>query len=260
MKVATIKDYVLQLNWLLVLFTLLVFVGLIKLGLWQSARATEKYERLIRITELSALSAFSINQVMHLKMQDENINDLPIEITGYLNPDKVFLLDNQTHQGKIGYRVLQVMELGASSVLINLGWVAGSKIRTELPTFKQFSGNLTILGHVRVPESGIQLAEDVYQQNEWPKRVQQIELAKISQVIGQKMLPFVIYLDKKESIGYIKNWQPIVMPPEKHQAYAFQWFSLAAAWLVLMCSASIWHFRQGSNNNKRESYGHNEER
>jgi cytochrome oxidase assembly protein ShyY1 len=52
-------------------------------------------------------------------------------------------------------------------------------------------------------------------------------------------LPFVVYLDKTESVGYEKNWQPIVMPPEKHRAYAFQWFSLALAWILLMIWASI---------------------
>lgn len=260
MQLATIKNYVLQLNWLLVVFTLLVFLGLIKLGLWQTDRANEKTQRLMRISELSAVSAFSLNQVTQLSVQGEDINDLPIKVSGYLHPDKVFLLDNQTHQGQVGYRVLQIMELASASLLVNLGWVAGSKIRSELPEFDKFYGNFTLLGHVRLPESGIVLAEQDYQRDTWPIRVQQIELAKISQVVGQKMLPFVIYLDKKETVGYIKNWQPIVMPPEKHQAYAFQWFSLAIAWIVLMCSASIWYYRQALNNNKRDAHGDSEER
>ena len=73
----------------------------------------------------------------------------------------------------------------------------------------------------------------------WPLRVQQIELDKFSQLISKKLLPFVVYLDKNDPVGFKKNWQPIVMPPEKHRAYAFQWFSLAVAWLSLMVWAAI---------------------
>lgn len=260
MKVATLKDYALQLNWLLVVFTLLVFLGLIKLGLWQSARAVEKTERLSRIEKLSAMQALSINQVIQLNARGENINDLPLELTGSLDAQKIFLLDNQTHEGKVGYRVLQVMESGSNNVLVNLGWIAGNKIRTELPLFDVFSGNYILKGHVRLPEKGIVLADQSFHHIHWPLRVQYIDLVKFSQLIGQKLLPFVLYLDKKESIGYIKNWQPIVMPPEKHRAYAFQWFSLATAWIVLMCSASVWHYRQDRIKHQRDGYGHNEER
>ena len=82
----------------------------------------------------------------------------------------------------------------------------------------------------------------------WPLRVQQIELDKFSPLITKKLLPFVVYLDKTEAIGYKKNWQAIVMPPEKHRAYAFQWFSLALAWISLMIWAAIKMSKNQNNN------------
>ena len=39
------------------------------------------------------------------------------------------------------------------------------------------------------------------------------------------------------------------MPPEKHRAYAFQWFSLAVAWLSLMIWASYRFARENDANN-----------
>jgi len=33
--------------------------------------------------------------------------------------------------------------------------------------------------------------------------------------------------------GFRQQWEPQVMAPEKHQAYAVQWFSLAIACLVV---------------------------
>jgi cytochrome oxidase assembly protein ShyY1 len=73
---------------------------------------------------------------------------------------------------------------------------------------------------------------------QWPLRVQQIELDKFSVLLDKPLLPFVLYVNETELIGYKKDWQAIVMPPEKHRGYAFQWFSLAIAWLVLMCWAA----------------------
>ena len=80
-------------------------------------------------------------------------------------------------------------------------------------------------------------AQDFTQPN-WPLRIQQIELDKfsalISPLIDKPLLPFVIYVDQKETLGYKKNWHPMVMPAEKHFGYAFQWAALAIAWLILM--------------------------
>ena len=228
-----------QVNWPMVLFTLLVFSLLIKLGFWQSARALEKEQRQQRISELSQQQALSLTQVLALKGLKDGINDLPIALDGEFISDKVFLLDNQPDKGRLGYRVYQIMLSGDHALLINLGWVAGSIDRNILPDVSAITGQHSITGHVREVEVGIQLQAQNLTNPSWPLRVQQIELDKFSQLIGKKLLPFVVYLDKKESLGYKKNWQPIVMPPEKHRAYAFQWFSLAVAWLSLMIWAAI---------------------
>jgi cytochrome oxidase assembly protein ShyY1 len=224
-----------RLPWLI--FTLLVFSGLVKLGLWQSDRALQKEQRLATIEELSKVQALSLAQV--LAQQKNEINDLPILLEGEFDDEVLFLLDNQANKGRLGYRVYQVFTADDQAILINLGWVQGSINRQELPDVKVISGEFQLKGHVRKIEKGIMLMEQQLNKNSWPIRVQQIELDKFSTLISRELLPFVVYLDKTESVGYEKNWQPIVMPPEKHRAYAFQWFSLAIAWLLLMIWASI---------------------
>ena len=143
------------------------------------------------------------------------------------------------HKGRLGYRVLQIVHTEQGALLVNLGWVLASKHREVFPEFSPLAGAINFTGHIRIVEQGIVLSEQDYRQINWPLRIQQIELDKFSQIIAQKLLPFVVYLDKKETIGFEKNWQPIVMPPEKHRAYAVQWFALASAWLLLMVFASI---------------------
>lgn len=228
-----------QLNWPMVIFTMLVFLLLIKLGFWQIDRALEKEQRQQRISELSERQALSLAQVLTLSGLKDGINDLPIQLKGDFVADKIFLLDNQPNKSRLGYRVYQIIESNGDAILVNLGWVQGSIDRSILPEVSPITGQHTIVGHVREVEVGIQLQAQNLTNPSWPLRVQQIELDKFSQLIGKKLLPFVVYLDKKETIGYIKNWQPIVMPPEKHRAYVFQWFSLALAWISLMIWAAI---------------------
>jgi surfeit locus 1 family protein len=239
MNSVTLQHKLKQLNWPMVIFTMLVFSSLIKLGFWQIDRALEKEQRQQRISDLSQRQALSLSQVLALDGLQDGINDLPIQLTGNFVSDKVFLLDNQPDKGRLGYRVYQIIESNENAILVNLGWVQGSIDRNILPEVIAISGQHTINGNLREVEVGIQLQAQKLTNPSWPLRVQQIELDKFSPLIDKKLLPFVVYLDRKEAIGFKKNWQPIVMPPEKHRAYAFQWFSLALAWISLMIWAAI---------------------
>ena len=235
-----------RLPWLF--FTLLVFAGLIKLGLWQTERANEKEQRLARIATLQAQQGINLTELLALqnvkaqapltKALIEEFNDFPLRLSGHFDPEAIFLLDNQVNKGQLGYRVLQVFYSQTHAVLVNLGWVKGFVNRNKLPSVEVLQGSFHFSGHVRYLDPGFLLMAQDFNEYSWPLRIQQIELEKMSQLVQQPLLPFVVYLDKQESIGYEKNWQAIVMPPEKHRGYAFQWFSLATAWLLLMCWVS----------------------
>lgn len=226
--------------------TLIVCLCLIKLSIWQYNRGFEKEQRAIRIAQLNEESPLTLSEIVKLSKTSkgnkfsgkENINDFPVTINGQFKSDYIFLLDNQVEKSSLGYRVLQVVETPTHAVLVNLGWVQGSIDRNVLPDITPLHGQHTFQGHVRIVEQGIMLQTQDFTQPSWPLRVQQIELTKfstlISPLINKPLLPFVIYLDPKESLGYIKNWHPMVMPAEKHFGYAFQWAALAIAWLILM--------------------------
>jgi surfeit locus 1 family protein len=228
--------------------TLIVFIGLVKLSIWQYNRGFEKEQRTVRITQLNEESPLTLNEIVKLSndkqfIGKESINDLPVTINGQFNENYVFLLDNQVEKSSLGYRVLQVVETPTHAVLVNLGWVQGSIDRNILPDVTALHENFTFQGHVRIIEQGIMLQTQDFTQPSWPLRVQQIELDKfstlISPIINKPLLPFVIYVDPKETLGYIKNWHPMVMPSEKHFGYSFQWAALALAWLILMISLRI---------------------
>ncbi|EQD80580.1 hypothetical protein B1A_00746, partial [mine drainage metagenome] len=45
--------------------------------------------------------------------------------------------------------------------------------------------------------------------------------------------PGIVLLDPNPKSAYLRDWTPTFIPPARHQAYAFQWFSFAAAALVI---------------------------
>ena len=222
-------------------FTLIVFVCLIKLSFWQYGRGFDKEQRISRIEQLNQQSALTLDEIVSLSQEKqflgkENINDFPVTVNGQFMSEYVFLLDNQVEKRSLGYRVLQIVVTPTHSVLVNLGWVEGSIDRNVLPDISPVAGQHVFQGHVRIVEQGMTLKAQDFNQVSWPLRVQKIDLDKFSSLISQPLLPFVVYVDKNETIGFTKNWHPIVMPPEKHFGYSFQWAALAIAWLVLMIS------------------------
>lgn len=223
--------------WLVI--TMLVFFALVKLGFWQSQRGEEKTQRIEKIQKLIQSKPFDLSQILTLAASGEIINDLPVLFNGTLNDKQLILLDNQMNNGRFGFRVLQIVQAQNHAVLVNLGWHLADRTRQKMVDISPLTGDHDFLGHVRLIEKGIVLQEQSLTQ-QTPLIVQQIELEKLSVALNIKLLPFVIYLDQKMTLGYEKNWQPIVMPPEKHHAYAFQWFSLALAWLSLM----VWSARK----------------
>ena len=261
-----------NISWLIV--TLLMFLILIKLGLWQNQRANEKDERLARIERLVSEQAIPVTNITGLTSTlalADGINDLPVVVSGVFDSSWLFLLDNQMLNGRFGYRVFQWVDLTPQQtvleqrlenksstvnnkknqkILINLGWHLADRTRRTQPNIQPLTGNVHVKGHIRIVEQGITLASEPLRLNKATLNdevlnnetktmlIQRIDLAKIAELIGAELLPFVVYVDKGEALGYQKNWQPIVMPPEKHRGYAFQWFSLAAAWLLLMIFAA----------------------
>jgi cytochrome oxidase assembly protein ShyY1 len=222
------------------MFSLLVFALLIKLAVWQLDRAAQKETRLAKITSYQQQDAMSLSHILQLEENDEQLNDLPIDLTGSFNNQQRFLLDNQVYKGRLGYRVVQLFEDKESgmTVLVNLGWLQGSIDRQFIPQLKAIEGLVSFKGNIRILETPIVLEDQILKNENWPQRIQSIEIEKISVLIEKPLVPFMVYVDNNEGLGYIKDWVPIVMPPQKHYGYAFQWFSLALAWLILMMYAA----------------------
>lgn len=176
----------------------------IALGNWQSRRADEK----------RALAE-------HVQR---------IAVTGEFLPERSVLLDNKLRGGRAGYEVVAPLRLAEGiHVLVNRGWIAAPPRRDELPRVMTPPGRLRIEGIVlsHLPRT-LKLGAPA----KGPVR-QSVELEEFAAESGLALQAFVIQQHSDTGDGLARDWPPPDAGIEKHQAYSFQWYSLAALALVL---------------------------
>ncbi len=119
-------------------------------------------------------------------------------------------------------------------LLVNRGWIAQGPDRRIAPDIPKVEGEVTLHGTAHTPNPNFfVLKEDDYNQVSWPFLIQKIDLEKSAQLFDYPMTPFVLRLAPDESSQFVREWHSHFMGPEKHYGYAVQWFSLAAALLVI---------------------------
>jgi surfeit locus 1 family protein len=64
--------------------------------------------------------------------------------------------------------------------------------------------------------------------------IEQIDIKLLGQLLQKDMFPFIIRLNKAEPDGFVREWAIVSMPPEKHMAYALQWFAMALVLFIIV--------------------------
>ena len=225
--------------------TLAAFVAMCKLGFWQLDRAEQKRQQIALFSQQGEITGEDLLQRTAITLIE--LNGRKVKLHGKIVTDNIWLLDNKTYNGKVGYNVITTLQLQgkeqqnqtpqAKQVLVNWGWIQASKYRSELPRIT-LPDNIELTGVVRTTDFKQFSLEQGQDENGWPKRVQSIS-SIIANLDTQDVLPVVVYADTNENINYPQIYKPVVMSPEKHQAYAVQWFLLALSSLVVFMFASL---------------------
>lgn len=61
----------------------------------------------------------------------------------------------------------------------------------------------------------------------------------VSQILQKTVYPFIIRLDKKDTQGFVREWETVSMQPSRHLGYALQWFSMAFVILILFVALNL---------------------
>lgn len=220
-----------------VLVTLTAFILLCKLGFWQLQRADEKREWLLSFgSEQTATQDDLFNAID--PASGKLLNGQNVVITGQVQSQFMMLLDNRVHQGQTGYKVLAPVfsTKFKQSILVDFGWLKAPTNRSELPTFS-LPEEVELHGVIKSTQLQQFVLENTPLIDEWPQRIQSINMV-FEHNWQPKMVPLIVYANNKQVEGLVQTYKPVVMMPEKHEAYAVQWFLLAFASLVIFVFAS----------------------
>ena len=176
----------------------------IALGNWQSRRAEEKRALAARLERVAVVGEFV--------------------------PRYTVYLDNKVRRGRAGYEVVTPLKLRGSAehVLVDRGWVEAGKTRDLLPEVPTPPGELRVEGlalehlprSLPLMERGLRVRQN-------------LSVPAYAEETGLRLQPRVIEQHSSAPDGLARDWPPHEAGAEKSEAYAFQWYSLAALAAVL---------------------------
>lgn len=242
-------------EWRTTLFTLVLVPLMTWLGFWQLQRAEEKAVMAASWEQRQSQSPVPLEQLWNRPAA--KLAYLPVSVSGVFEADRYFLLDNRIYEGRVGYEVLGIMRLddGGRRVLVNRGWIAGDPARLAAPDVPGVAGRVELLGHIYVPPGVPYTLAEQDLGDSWPKVLQSVEMKKILPTLGVpedgQVFPYSVRIAAGQPGALTVDWQVVNVSPQKHQAYAAQWFTMAAVLLLfyLFRSSNLWQWitRSGSD-------------
>lgn len=221
-----------------VLLALVVASLFVRLGYWQLGRAAEKVRLMARFEARQHMPPLPLPALL---ARAGDVDDVPVRLQGRYDNSRNVYLDNQPHGGQAGFHVYTVFFPAGESraILVNRGWFPVGADMQKLPPVPPAT-SADISGTAATPSPYFTVGEPDYRQR--PLRVGRLEMDKLSRSLGVVLQPFLIRLDATAPDGFVREWAPAArlgMPPEQHRAYAFQWFSLAAAVLAVLLAVNL---------------------
>ncbi len=201
----------------------------VSLGAWQVHRADEK--KLILAHEAALASR---EPELWLGDMDDVLPFKRVLFAGKFLPQVLFL-DNQYHAHEIGYHVISPVLMPTGRVLlVDRGWVSAGRSRKQLPEVNIPREILDLSGTMYMPSNKTWVFGPGFEKKGTNQSViESLDFNLISQFLHKSVYPFIIRLDKDSAAGYVRDWVTVVMPPARHLGYAFQWFALACAVLIV---------------------------
>jgi surfeit locus 1 family protein len=209
------------------LFSLTILFAM--LGNWQIQRADEK-----RTTEQQHQAATNLSLDYAIAGESRFSR---VKVSGHYDTDRHFLLDNQIWQGRGGvYVFTPFYTVSGTKILVNRGWLPLAPDRKTMPDIPTPNHETVITGMLNIlPVPGRVLGDaDVLKQDQWPQLVTYLNNADMSDALDIPLENWIIQLSKTEQTGFEgREWKPVFLSSNKHKAYAFQWFALATASVIM---------------------------
>lgn len=220
-------------GWLAIALLVIGVPFFLRLGVWQLDRANEKDELLRRY----AAAASAPSEVFGAIADHPPADRYPrTTVRGRFLADRYYLLDNQDHAGQQGVHVYAPFAVHDRDTLLlaDLGFLP--REGAALPHLPPLPTDDTSISGLYVPPHGIGMrmgGDALTGQHAWPKLSIYIDPREIGDDLGRPLYPRVLLLDVDAHTTYVRDWTPGFMPPARHRAYAFQWFTFALVAVIM---------------------------
>lgn len=215
------------------IITFVMLAGLIGLGTWQVQRLHWKQDLIQQIAkrmQQPPIDAFTVTD-------PQNSEYRPIFASGSFVVGQEFYMHAISLRGEDGYHILAPMKLNSGAfLLVDRGWVPVSLRDPGMRNAGINYGATQVTGLLRLEHHRWMQPKDYPLGNDWYGY-------KLKEMAAQNglpdFLPFVLEADATPNDGgYPVGGQTRVDIPNNHLMYAFIWYSLALALLVI-------YFKQG---------------
>lgn len=167
------------------------------------------------------------------------LDQRPVAARGHWLIEKTILIDNRTHNGVAGYHIVTPLRIEGAhiSVLVNRGWVAAPRLRSELPRLPApAEAPVEVKGIARLPlEKTFELAPDRATGVVW----QHLSLERFRAWSGLVLQPVILLQTEPVEDGLVRDWLPAESGALKHWGFALLWYLAAAAAVVAAIIFSV---------------------
>lgn len=208
---------------------------MVQLGNWQLSRAQEKESRQERLDRLSQEPAITLPD-HPVKLEDFQYHQ--VEARGEYVPGHTIYLDNKIYKGIAGYQIVTPLRVGNTEmhVLVNRGWIAATRDRSKLPQVTTPRGQLIISGvATTATQKTLELSLEQVSGQVW----ENLDLERYRSSTGLKLQPVMILQKDQANDGLVREWPRPDSGSGKNIGYAFQWFAMALAVLIIYLVLSV---------------------
>lgn len=220
-------------DWRMTLFVLIMLPLVLFLAVWQLDRAA--YKQSLMDAYFDKLGALPMELASDPTAAIAPEPFTRVRINGSFLPLQL-LLDNQIENGKPGYWVYAPFTTGGATWLVNRGWVAAPRLRTDLPDVAALpTGEVSLVALVWPDTGTLPLFgnKSLQRENDLVVRMQRLDIPALEAMLGTPITGKELRLEAGQP-GVLKAApQTMGFGVERHQGYAFQWFGLAVALVTL---------------------------
>ena len=221
------------------LWPTLAAIGLVVLtvylGNWQTERA--QYKRMLQARVESADRAPALD-VGTKAVDATDVLYRRVIVRGHFEPEHEILLDNRIYKGVAGYHVLTPLKIAGGNryVLVNRGWLPVGADRAALPRIRAITTEVKIEGLALGTETRyFELPGARPLGRLW----QNLDFKRYAARSGLSLQPFLLQQRSDTRDGLVRDWPRPDTGVAMHEAYALQWYGLAATLVVLWLSLNL---------------------